>query len=173
MSKAIPQWVKDAKYHFCAACGRTDDLQYNHLDPKGPTVPENIIVLCAPCHQKYHRQGGKIHHNYLVKEGIAAARERGVELGRPDKVNYDEFARVLAENSTRFHEIDEPGYKPLTEHEIMDKFGIKSSSTMKKGYDYLLNAMKAEVWPYSWPKPTQVRDHPMYEGKLKRLRGTV
>lgn len=168
MGNSIPQWVKDAKYHFCAVCGRTDDLQYHHWEPDNGhnTVPENIIVLCAKHHQEFHGQGGKIKHNRLVKEGIAAARKRGVRVGRKP-ADHEKIMRTIAENSTQFN-LD----SKTTENEIMDMLGIKNVCYHNCKRE-LLNVMKAEVWPYSWPKPTQVRDHPMYEGKLKRLRGTV
>ena len=114
---------------------------------------------------------GKLNHGKMIRDGIARAKERGVSLGRPDKIDYDEFARILAENSTKFHELDEDGYTPKTEHEIMAMAGVKSGSTMKHGYDYLRAAMEKDEWPYSWPKPVQVRKMPLYDRVIKRMRG--
>ena len=171
MSKSVAQWIKDAKYHFCAACGSEHDLQYHHLVPVskgGEDDPTNIIVLCAGCHQKWHQQGGRDHHNYLVKDGIARARERGVKVGKPN-ADYDNIMRLIATYSTQFNDFDNPDYEPHTEREIMEMAGVKPVC-YHKCKRMLFDAMNADVWPYSWPKPKQVRNYPIYEQVVKRMR---
>ena len=168
MSRSIPQWIKDSKYHFCAVCGRTDDLQYHHWTPVelgGETIPENIIVLCAEHHQQFHGQRGKIKHNSLISEGIKRAKERGVKLGRPRRNDYEGIMRLIAENSTQFN-----ADSLVTEHEIMEMAGIKEVC-YAKCKRMLFDAMAKDEWPYEWAKPVQVRKHPMYDRMVKRLRG--
>lgn len=168
-SRTIAKWIKDSKYHFCAACGSEDDLQYHHLVPisrGGTDEPSNIIVLCAVCHQKWHQQGGSDHHNHLVKDGIAEAKKRGVRVGKPP-LDYEKVMKLIAEYSTQFNEDS-----ITTEHEIMDMAEIKPVS-YAKCKRMLLSAMQEEVWPYSWDKPVQVRKHPLYDHCVKRMRGEM
>ena len=167
MSKTIPQWIKDAKYHFCAACGQEHDLQYHHLVPLsmgGENKPSNIVVLCAPCHQIWHRQNGADHHNYLVKEGIAKAQANGVHVGKP-QAPYEKVMRLIAENSTQFNP-----KSLITEHEIMEMAGVKEVC-YSKCKRMLLSAMKGDVWPYEWDKPTHVANRPLYDKVIKKMRG--
>lgn len=166
MSRTVPQWIKDKKYHFCAMCGKTEDLQYHHVEPANGhnTVFENIIVFCAPCHQKWHKQEGQVHHNYLVKQGIVKARERGVKVGKKP-ADYEKVMRLIAENSTQFNKSS-----LITEHEIMDMAGVKGVC-YAKCKRMLLSAINGDNWPYSWPKPTYVANRPLYDGAIKRMRG--
>lgn len=169
MSRSIPQWIKDQKYHFCAVCGRTDDLQYHHWTPiilGGENVPENVIVLCAMHHQQFHEQGGAIKHNRLVKEGIAKAAANGVKVGRKP-ANHESIMRLIAENSTQFN-----ADSMTTEHEIMEMAGVKEVCYSKCKRE-LFEAMAADEWPYSWPKPTKVRKTPLYDSFIKRKRGAA
>jgi hypothetical protein len=166
MSRTIPKWVKDAKYHFCAVCGRTDDLQYHHWEPDNGhnTVPENIIVLCARHHQELHGQGGAIMHNYLVKEGMAKAKERGVRVGKPP-ADYENVMRMIAENSTQFN-----AGSTMTEHEIMEMAGVKEVC-YAKCKKMLIEKMESGEWPYEWSKPTQMLKRPLYDRVIKKKRG--
>ena len=168
MRQTIPKWIKDSKYHFCAVCGRTDDLQYHHWEPFNGhnTVPENIIVLCAKHHQEFHNQGGRIKHNKLVKDGIARARERGVQFGRKP-ADGERIMKAIAENSTQFNETS-----LTTEHEIMAMLGVKEVCYAKYKRK-LLSLMQEKVWPYSWDKPVQVRKHPLYDHCVKQMRGEM
>ena len=159
MSKGIPQWIKNSKYKFCAVCGATDDLQYHHFVPRsrgGQTVPENILVLCAACHQTLHGQGGRTHHNELIRDGIARAKARGVRLGGKP-ANGERIIRLIAENSTQFNE-----GSLKTESEIMAEAGIKSVC-YHKYKKVLIAAMNADEWPYDWPRPTMMRNRPLYD----------
>ena len=82
MSRTIPQWIKDAKPRYCAACGKETDLQYHHLVPVllgGKTEPNNIIVLCGVCHQKWHDQKGADHHNH---HAIDCREQHTVQFGQ-------------------------------------------------------------------------------------------
>lgn len=169
---AIPKWIKDAKYHFCAVCGRTDDLQYHHWEPENGhnTVPENIIVLCAKHHQEWHGQSGRIKHNVLVKEGIARAKARGVKVGRKPTARAEDVIKFISENSTQFNDIYDPNYKIMTEHEIMASLGV-STTCYSKYKRELMKAISEETWPYSWPKPKQFRNHPLYDHVIKKMRG--
>lgn len=166
MSRTIPKWIKDQKYHFCAVCGRTDDLQYHHWEPDNGhnTVPENIIVLCAKHHQELHDQGGRIKHNYLIKQGMARAKEHGVRAGRKP-ANYEATMRAIAENSTQFNESS-----LMTEHEIMEMCGVKPVC-YAKCKRMLMSAMQEDVWPYEWEKPKAVKHRPLYDRIIKKMRG--
>lgn len=167
MSKTVPQWIKDSKYHFCAVCGSENDLQYHHLVPNalgGETDPKNIIVLCAVCHQKWHKQKGREHHNYLVKDGIDKAKKRGVHVGKPC-ADYENVMRMIAENSTQFN-----ANSMTTEREIMDMCNVKPVC-YAKCKRMLFDAMSEDVWPYSWSKPVQVRNRPLYDHCIKDIRG--
>ncbi len=169
MSRTIPQWIKDKKYHFCAACGSDTDLQYHHLVPAalgGKNVPENIIVLCGVCHQKWHMQNGRDHHNYLVKQGIAEAKKRGVKVGKPP-ADYEKVMRLIAEKSTQFN-----ADSLTTEHEIMEMGGVKYVC-YAKCKRMLFDGMRAEVWPYEWAKPVQVRNRPLYDRVIRKIRGDI
>lgn len=166
MSRSIPQWIKDQKYHFCAICGAEDDLQYHHWIPKslgGKTEFANIMVVCATCHQKRHDQKGRDHHNYLVKNGIAKAKERGVKVGKPS-ADYEKVMRLIAENSTQFNRDS-----LVTEHEIMEMAGIKEVC-YAKCKRMLFTAINADEWPYDWAKPRQIRNRPLYDRVIKYKR---
>lgn len=130
----------------------------------GENKPSNIIVLCAPCHQIWHRQNGADHHNYLVKEGIAKAQANGVHVGKP-QAPYEKVMRLIAENSTQFNQ-----YSLTTEREIMAMAGVKDVCYYRCKR-MLLSAIKADVWPYEWEKPKQVRSHPEYEHVILKMRG--
>ncbi|PYU19078.1 MAG: hypothetical protein DMG30_25485 [Acidobacteria bacterium] len=44
----------------CQICGRTESLEVHHIHRRsllGDDVAENLITLCARCHQEAHRQG--------------------------------------------------------------------------------------------------------------------
>lgn len=173
MDRIVPQWIKDTKYHFCAACGKEDDLQYDHLVPVslgGKTEPSNIIVLCAVCHQKRHKQNGSEHHNYLVKRGIAEAKKRGVRVGKAP-ADYEKIMRLIAENSTQFmennpYDISRPRY---TEHEIMEIAGVKEVC-YAKCKRMLIEAYNADKWPYEWHKPECMNNRPLYDRIVKEWR---
>lgn len=169
--QTVPKWIKDAKYNFCAVCGRTDDLQYHHFEPYNGhnTVPENIIVLCAEHHQMLHEQSGAIKHNRLVKDGIDKARERGVRVGKKP-APYEHIMRLIAENSTQFNDINDESYTPMTEHEIMAMAGVKEAC-YAKCKRMLFDAMSQDTWPYSWDKPKHAYYRPLYDMQVRKLRG--
>jgi predicted metal-binding protein len=174
MSRTVPKWIKDKKYHFCAVCGKEEDLQYHHWIPSalgGKTEYSNILVVCATCHQKRHNQGGSDHHNYLIKEGITKAKERGVKMGRHPS-DHESIIRMIAENSTQFNNINNANYKPMTENEIMEMAGIKPVCYAKCKRQ-LMSAMQEEVWPYKWEKPKVVKYRPLYDRVIKKMRGDV
>ena len=165
-TKNIPQWVKDAKYKFCAVCGRTDDLQYCHWEPDNGhnTVPENIFVLCSKHHNEWHDVKRKSSLNKLIKDGIGKAKERGVKVGRKP-ANGEHIIRAIAERSTQFNPDS-----MTTEREIREQLGIKEVCYCKYKRK-LIEAMKANVWPYEWEKPKQVRNRPEYEWVILKMRG--
>lgn len=42
----------------CQCCGRTEDLQVHHIEPRGhlgDDAEQNLITLCAECHGRLHR----------------------------------------------------------------------------------------------------------------------
>jgi 5-methylcytosine-specific restriction endonuclease McrA len=43
----------------CQSCGRMEDLQVHHIQPRnrlGDDTAENLVALCARCHQAAHRR---------------------------------------------------------------------------------------------------------------------
>lgn len=166
-SRTVPQWIKDAKYKFCAVCGQTEDLHYHHFVPTangGKTEPSNIIVLCASCHQILHDQGGSVRHNYLVKRGIEEARKHGVKVGRKP-IDYEKVMQMISQYSTQFNTDS-----LTTEHEIMAMAGIKEVC-YHKCKCMLFDAMSKSEWPYEWPKPVKVRNRPLYDHVIQKMRG--
>ncbi len=51
--------LRRANYR-CQLCSRTDRLQVHHntYERRGNEAPEDLIVLCAGCHEVFHRQRG-------------------------------------------------------------------------------------------------------------------
>ena len=149
-------------------CGSTKGIVYHHIVPVelgGNEVPSNIAVLCSVCHGKVHYgKDGVMDHGQLVSLGMRRAMEQGVRVGRKP-ADGERIMRAIAEQSTQFNEDSF-----ITEAEIREKLGIKNVCYCKYKRK-LKEAMEAEVWPYAWEKPVQVRDMPIYEHKLKRLRG--
>lgn len=152
----------------CRNCGATNDLQYHHIVPiacGGRDTLDNMVCLCADCHSLIHYgEKGRIAHGYQVKRGIAAARERGVNVGKKP-ADYEKVMRLIAEHSTQFN-----AASLETEHEIMAMAEV-GLTTYAKCKRMLLNAMNAEVWPYGWRKPKQIRPHPEYEHVIRKVRG--
>ncbi len=67
----------------CYECETTEDLHEHHVVPKSRGGTKTV-TLCYQCHMKVHGRDGKgLNHSKLVKEGIAAAKARGVKLGNP------------------------------------------------------------------------------------------
>jgi hypothetical protein len=137
----------------------------------GIDAPSNIAVLCSVCHGRVHYgKDGAIDHSALVRSGIARRKAEGKHIGR-NCAEYETVMRAIAEYSTQFHYADilEIDRFTMTENEIMEKVGVKSVC-YHKCKRMLLDAMQAETWPYDWPKPVQVRDHPIYPSVIKRYR---
>ena len=169
MSRKLPaKWIRDMLPKKCVNCGSTTGIVYHHIVPVelgGNEVPSNIAVLCSVCHGKVHYgKDGVMDHGQLVRHGIHRAMEHGVRVGRPP-ADGEHIMRVIAEQSTQFNKDS-----LITEAEIREKLGIKNVCYCKYKRK-LKEAMNADVWPYAWEKPVQVRDMPIYEHKLKRLRG--
>lgn len=55
-----PAAIRAARRAFCAVCGATEGLvqiQVHHVQTRGaggPDSPENLVALCAACHQRWH-----------------------------------------------------------------------------------------------------------------------
>ena len=167
MSKTVSSAVKKAKQDFCAMCGRKDDLQYHHVRRPlhgGENEAKNIIVLCSECHHVFMHEQKSWAHNETVREGIAAAKKRGIHVGRKPK-DAEPIIRLIAEHSTQFNPAS-----LVTEKEIMQMAGIKPVCYYKYKRK-LFEAMAAAVWPFSWPKPKIVSAHPQYEHVIRKIRG--
>lgn len=161
----VPEWIKRAKRAECAMCGRTDDLQYNHVVPVsqgGADVPENIIVLCADCHSVWHHGvKGKQAHGYMVKAGIAKARERNVRVGRKP-ADVERIMEIIAEHSTQFG-------GDWTEAEVREACGV-GLTCYSKVKRQLLRDMTEKEWHHRFDRPVQMSEHPMYERVVKKRR---
>lgn len=169
--REIPaKWIRDMLPKKCVNCGSTTGIVYHHIVPVelgGNEVPSNIAVLCSVCHGKVHfGKDGVMDHGQLVKSGQQRARLNGKKIGRKP-ANGEHIMRAIAEQSTQFNK-----NSLITEAEIREKLGIKNVCYCKYKRK-LLEAMQEEVWPYEWQKPVQVRKTPVYEYKLKKLRGEV
>ena len=49
----------------CQACGSMQHLQVHHLklrSQSGSDVEQNLITLCAPCHEQIHRNAQSLQH---------------------------------------------------------------------------------------------------------------
>lgn len=166
----VAKWIRDMMPKKCCNCGATKSIQYHHIVPViygGNEVPSNVVALCSDCHSKVHYgRGGVINHGDAVKKGIAAAKEHGVRVGRKP-ANGERIMRIIAENSTQFN-MD----STTTETEIMEMLGIKSVCYHKYKRQ-LIDLMESDAWPYSWQKPTRVRNYPLYDGVIKKLRSAL
>lgn len=163
----IPKMVRAEKLRlcpFCAVCHTGVDLELNHIDPSKPATIDNLIVLCSQHHGVWHEMASKNRHSDKVRCAIKEAKERGVHFGKRS-ADYERVMRLIAENSTQFNPFSE-----VTEHEIMDMAGVKEVCYYKCKR-MLLDALALDVWPYSWKKPKQVRNRPMYDRQIRRLRG--
>ena len=156
----------------CCNCGCTEDLRYHHIIPLvlgGNNIPSNIAVVCADCHSLIHYgEKGIMAHDDLLQKGREAARKRGVKFGRKNK-NEESVVRMIAEHSTQFNDIYAPDYVLYTEKEIMSMANLKPTQ-YSKYKRMLIDAMKSDVWPYEWNKPTVFRNMPLYDRVIKNLR---
>ena len=68
----------------CFECEVIEDLQEHHVVPKSRGGTKTV-TLCYECHMKAHGRSGKgLDHKRLTKEGLAAAKAKGVVLGNPN-----------------------------------------------------------------------------------------
>lgn len=165
----VAKWLRNTLPKKCMNCGETKGLQYHHIVPVicgGNDVPTNIAVLCSDCHSKVHYgRDGVINHGESIKRGIERAKANGVKVGRRSRNDTEHILRTIADNSTQFNK-----YSLTTEHEIMDILGIKEVQYAK--YKRILfDEMGKDEWPYEWAKPIQVRNHPLYDRVIKKIRG--
>ena len=66
----------------CSCCGAEQDIQMHHLYPKSQGCPDSLMVpLCYKCHRKAHGLKTNLNHSELTKNGLQAAKARGVKLG--------------------------------------------------------------------------------------------
>jgi len=55
--KPIPRRVREEvlkRDGACVVCGRKEHLHVHHVNPRGESSPENLVVLCKFCHQAVH-----------------------------------------------------------------------------------------------------------------------
>jgi predicted metal-binding protein len=165
ISKSVRQ-AKMAAYKKCAFCGSSKDLEIAHFNPRLEATFENLIVCCSQCHMKYMHDEEVVHrHADMVRESIREAKARGVHFGKKP-ADYEKVMRLIAENSTQFN----PN-SLTTEHEIMEMAGVKEVC-YAKCKRMLIAAIQDDVWKYDFSKPKQIRNHPMYEHHIKRIRGS-
>jgi len=164
----ITDAVKDSVGRKCVNCGSIEDLVYHHIVPLsmgGNDVISNLTCLCGACHNLIHYDGrGVISNSVAVRNGLRAAKARGVKLGKPG-ADDEKVMQLIAEKSTQFNM-----YSETTEHEIMEIAGVKETCYYRCKKK-LVEAMKADKWPYQFKKPKQVRAHPLYDEFIKRERG--
>ncbi len=82
----------------CKTCGANDrEIQTHHIVPRsrgGTEHPGNVINVCLDCHTLIHDK--RITGSQLIKDGLAAARQRGVTLGRVRVLTDEAFCQVIA-----------------------------------------------------------------------------
>ncbi len=94
------------KLAVCAAGASTDDLQHHHLVPRGEGGSDderNLITLCCDCHLKLHerRRNGVYNASERTRVGLAAAKARGVKLGRQEVADVNREAAAARDASLR------------------------------------------------------------------------
>ena len=61
--KALREQVLARDSWRCQNCGAAENLQVHHIQSRsklGHDNPENLIALCAKCHEALHRNGLKV-----------------------------------------------------------------------------------------------------------------
>ncbi len=56
----------------CLACGDSDSLSLDHVDPRGPNRPSNLVTLCKPCNSSKARRSVQAWRPELVDEVLVA-----------------------------------------------------------------------------------------------------
>ena len=167
MATSISDKVRKRKLElcpFCAVCHSTESLELNHIDPDKPATIDNLIVLCSEHHGIWHEFSTKNRHTDKVKRGIREAQARGVHFGKKP-ADAEKVIRIIAENSTQFN------YDSwMTEREVMDMTGLKLTAYCKYKR-VLIDAMRAEKWPYEWQKPNVMKNRPDYKRVVESGRG--
>lgn len=84
--------------HRCQRCGAPDELEVHHLsyDRLGFERPQDLQVLCNPCHALEHGRGAKRDRVMGVEEAFWIGMARGLERDRELDELETEQARVLA-----------------------------------------------------------------------------
>lgn len=165
--REIPaKWIRDKLPHECVNCGSTVGLVYHHIVPVelgGNEVPSNIAVLCSVCHGRVHYgKDGEINHGDLVRSGLKRAKSSGVKLGKPS-ADYDKIMKLVAEHSTMFEGGD------WTEGEIRDAAGVQNVCYCKVKR-MMKDELNSGVWNHDFPKPKRIRNVPLYDHLIRRLR---
>ena len=168
----VAKWIRDMLPRKCVNCGSTSNLQYHHIVPVsfgGNDGPSNVAVLCGDCHSLVHYgKRGIINHGEAVKEGQRRARECGKPLGRKP-ADGEKIMRLIAENSTQFVNVYDAKAPLYTETEIMEMAGVKPVC-YHKYKRRLLALMDADEWPFEWERPKKLRNMPLYDRVVKRMR---
>ncbi len=69
----------------CACCGEIFGVEAHHLYSRKEGCPDDLTVwLCNECHGRAHQMKRRINIRLRIIEGLAAAKARGVKLGRDD-----------------------------------------------------------------------------------------
>ena len=99
-SEAVRQKVLEIDGHQCQICGATENLHVHHVVPLGMggsderDVPENMITLCAACHDKVH--AGKLHIERWDRDaGVLAVTDQESRRIPDEKIWF--YRRKLAE----------------------------------------------------------------------------
>lgn len=69
---------------ICACCGSVEGIEAHHLYLRADGCPDDLTVfLCHVCHGRTHGLSRRMNLSTAISEGMAKARERGSNLGRP------------------------------------------------------------------------------------------
>ncbi len=82
--------------NFCVFCGTEDGIEHHHVRPRsegGGDEPTNILTVCGTHHGLLHDIRRPANISTLIKNGLAAARARGVYAGNP---NWVKTERLMA-----------------------------------------------------------------------------
>ena len=110
---------------ICAACGARESVEAHHLYLKSDGCPDDLTVwLCRPCHARAHGSRGHINHARLTREGLAAAKERGVKLGNQKQAAANKAAAAARDCGVEAILIEQPNLTNRQAAEELNKRGV-------------------------------------------------
>jgi hypothetical protein len=91
------------KLDFCCVCGDKEDLHQHHIVPvvlsgvkRTSDTSDNTITVCAYHHDIIHGviKNRSADHSTMIKKGMENAKQKGIKVGRPSKLNSNLMTKV-------------------------------------------------------------------------------